>query len=153
MDGPCGGEEDEHWLGSGGVKGPLPVQGDLAASRAVSQLQLWRYGREEAMVKVSLCSVMKSSQSSLFFHSLVYLFFRVSIFFNTLKSVIVWNMTHFSWNTLAVVATGTEAASRQGAAAHVGGPGAVCLALPECLHISKAVNKAQHICFAGQGPS
>ena len=105
----------------------------------------------EAMVKVSSCSVIKSSRSSLFLHSLVNLFFRVSIFFNTLKSVIVGNMTHFSWNTLAVVATGTEAASRQGAAAHVGGPGAVCLAPQECFHISKAVNKAQHIHIAGQG--
>ena len=34
MDGPCGGEEDGNWLGTDVVKGPLPVQGGLAASRA-----------------------------------------------------------------------------------------------------------------------
>ena len=38
MDGPCGGDEDESWLGSGGVQGPLPVQGGLAASRAGGQI-------------------------------------------------------------------------------------------------------------------
>ena len=41
-----------------------------------------------AMLKVSSSLVMKSSLSSLLLHSLVYLFFRVSIFFKTLKSFI-----------------------------------------------------------------
>ena len=41
-----------------------------------------------AMSKVSSSYVMKSSWSSLLLHSLVYLFFRVSIFFNTPMSFI-----------------------------------------------------------------
>ena len=32
VDGPCGGEEDEHWFGTGGEQEPLPVQGGLPGS-------------------------------------------------------------------------------------------------------------------------
>ena len=41
VDGPCGGEEDENWLGTGGVQDPLPVQGGLAASQAGGKATLY----------------------------------------------------------------------------------------------------------------
>ena len=41
VDGPCGGEEDENWLGTGGVQDPLPVQGGLAASQASGKATLY----------------------------------------------------------------------------------------------------------------
>ena len=54
MDGPCGGDEDESWLGSGGVQGPLPVQGGLAASRAGGQIIVISDG--EHVLEVHWCT-------------------------------------------------------------------------------------------------
>ena len=69
MDGLCGGDEDENWLGTGGVQGPLPVQGGLAASRAGGKLIVisvggqvlevhWRTNRADVS-QAGLCLAMQ----------------------------------------------------------------------------------------------